>query len=211
MAGLPQLRPRSGEPAVVGALQLQLHRPASGVTAIGRTIDATMLHDVAAVIELPRNVTFSLAVSNVFDEEPPLARLPEGYDAMTSDPLGRTIRMGLRIVLLGDQPSSNTGVHHARAARRPFLCCRPLTVGEMSVSPRRCGDTPAKGGRPSAKVRCDFRQGSFARMTRVSLRYSRDFSEGCGRRRRPETRARVGGGGASQMPIHLHYRGIKTE
>ena len=68
-----------------------------GLTAVGRTIDATMLHDFAAVVELPRNVTFSLAVSNVLDDEPPLARLPEGYDAMTSDPLGRTVRMGLRM------------------------------------------------------------------------------------------------------------------
>lgn len=68
-----------------------------GLTAVGRTIDATMLHDFAAVIELPRNVTFSLAVSNVLDDEPPLARLAEGYDAMTSDPLGRTVRMGLRM------------------------------------------------------------------------------------------------------------------
>lgn len=67
------------------------------MTAVGRTIDASMLHDVAAVVELPRNVTFSLAVTNVFDEEPPLARLAEGYDAMTSDPRGRTIRTGLRM------------------------------------------------------------------------------------------------------------------
>ncbi|MDO9222079.1 MAG: TonB-dependent receptor [Caulobacter sp.] len=68
-----------------------------GLTAIGRTIEATTLHDVALVLDLPRNVTFSMAVSNVFDEEPPLARVAEGYDAMTSDPLGRTIRTGLRM------------------------------------------------------------------------------------------------------------------
>ncbi|CAN1572730.1 CirA Outer membrane receptor proteins, mostly Fe transport [Caulobacteraceae bacterium] len=67
------------------------------LTAIGRTIDASVLHDFALVLDLPRNLTFSLAVSNVFDEEPPLARLAEGYDAMTSDPLGRTIRTGLRV------------------------------------------------------------------------------------------------------------------
>jgi iron complex outermembrane receptor protein len=66
-------------------------------TAIGRTIDASLLHDFAAVVELPRNVTFSIAVTNVFDDEPPLARLSEGYDAMTSDPRGRTIRTGLRM------------------------------------------------------------------------------------------------------------------
>ncbi len=66
-------------------------------TAIGRTIDASTVHDVAAVVELPRNVTMSFAISNVFDVDPPLARLPEGYDAMTSDPLGRNFRLGLRM------------------------------------------------------------------------------------------------------------------
>ena len=49
------------------------------------------------VVRAVEDVTFSLAVSNVFDEDPPLARLAEGYDAMTSDPLGRTIRTGLRV------------------------------------------------------------------------------------------------------------------
>lgn len=67
------------------------------VTAIGRKIDASLLHDVAALVQLPRDVTFSMAISNILDDEPPLARLPEGYDAMTSDPLGRTVRMGLRM------------------------------------------------------------------------------------------------------------------
>ncbi len=67
------------------------------LTAIGRTIDASLLHDFSAVIDLPRQTTLLFAVSNVFDEEPPLARLPEGYDAMTSDPLGRTLKLGLRM------------------------------------------------------------------------------------------------------------------
>ena len=39
----------------------------------------------------------TLAVTNITDQEPPLARLPEGYDAMTTDPLGRTLRLGLRM------------------------------------------------------------------------------------------------------------------
>ena len=66
-------------------------------TAVGYDIDATTLHDFAAVIDLPRDVKLTLAVTNITDEEPPLARLPEGYDAMTTDPLGRTFRLGLRM------------------------------------------------------------------------------------------------------------------
>lgn len=65
-------------------------------TAIGYKIDSRILHDVAAVISLPHDTTFSVAVTNVFDRDPPLVRLAEGYDAMTSDPLGRTVRVGLR-------------------------------------------------------------------------------------------------------------------
>lgn len=67
-------------------------------TAIGRNIASRALADFAAVIDLPRDVTLTLAVSNVFDVDPPLARLAEGYDAMTSDPLGRNFRIGLRKV-----------------------------------------------------------------------------------------------------------------
>jgi iron complex outermembrane receptor protein len=66
-------------------------------TAIGYEIPSTTLHDFAALISLPRDLTLTLAVSNIFDEDPPLARLPEGYDAMTGDPLGRNYRIGLRM------------------------------------------------------------------------------------------------------------------
>ncbi len=66
-------------------------------TAIGFNIPATTLHDFAAVVDLPRNLSLTLAVSNIFDKDPPLARLAEGYDALTSDPLGRNYRVGLRV------------------------------------------------------------------------------------------------------------------
>ncbi len=65
-------------------------------TAVGYSIPGQFLHDVAVTVQMPWDVTFSLTVTNLFDKDPPLARLPEGYDAMTSDPLGRTIRLGLR-------------------------------------------------------------------------------------------------------------------
>lgn len=66
-------------------------------TAIGYQIAATTLHDFAAVVELPRNLSLTLSVNNIFDKDPPLVRLAEGYDAMTSDPLGRNYRIGLRM------------------------------------------------------------------------------------------------------------------
>lgn len=70
------------------------------VGATGKLIDqeigSTTLHDFATVIELPRNLSLTLAVSNVFDEEPQQVRLPEGYDAMTADVVGRNYRVGLR-------------------------------------------------------------------------------------------------------------------
>ena len=44
------------------------------VTAVGYDIASTTLHDFAAVIGLPRNLSLTLAVSNIFDEEPPLVR-----------------------------------------------------------------------------------------------------------------------------------------
>jgi len=64
---------------------------------IDQEIGATTLHDFAAVIDLPRSVALTLAVSNIFDEDPEMVRLPEGYDAMTSDVLGRNYRVGLRM------------------------------------------------------------------------------------------------------------------
>lgn len=65
-------------------------------TAVGYRINSQFLHDVALNVELLKDTTLTVAVTNLLDKDPPLARLPEGYDAMTSDPLGRTIRIGMR-------------------------------------------------------------------------------------------------------------------
>lgn len=65
-------------------------------TAVGYRINRQFLHDVAINVDLPWEIGFTFAVTNLLDADPPLARLPEGYDAMTSDPLGRTFRIGLR-------------------------------------------------------------------------------------------------------------------
>jgi len=65
-------------------------------TAVGYRIDSSLLHDVALSVNLPHDLNLTIAVTNILDDDPPLARLAEGYDAMTSDPLGRTLRLGVR-------------------------------------------------------------------------------------------------------------------
>ena len=67
-----------------------------GAAAVGYRLGSRLLHDLAVNIELPWEMNVNLAVTNLLDKDPPLARLAEGYDASTSDPLGRTFRMGLR-------------------------------------------------------------------------------------------------------------------
>ncbi|HRD44894.1 MAG TPA: TonB-dependent receptor [Caulobacter sp.] len=65
-------------------------------TTLGYSIPGQTLHDVALNVELPWETTFSFTVTNLFDEDPSLALLPEGYDAVTADPLGRNFRIGFR-------------------------------------------------------------------------------------------------------------------
>jgi iron complex outermembrane receptor protein len=36
-----------------------------------------------------------LAINNIFDRDPPFARTDINYDALTGDPLGRTVKLGL--------------------------------------------------------------------------------------------------------------------
>lgn len=64
--------------------------------AYGQKISSRTIHDLAIVVDLPRDLTATVAVSDLFDTEPALVRLPEGYDAMTADPRGRAIRLGLK-------------------------------------------------------------------------------------------------------------------
>ena len=72
------------------------HDHPEGSHAVGYEFASSVYHDVSAVIELPRNLSLVLAVNNIADKDPPLVRLPEGYDAMTADPLGRNYRVGVR-------------------------------------------------------------------------------------------------------------------
>ena len=62
----------------------------------GRTIDAQVLTDLAWRWQLPRDTTATVAITNLFDQDPSYARLDLGYDPFTGDPLGRTYKLSLR-------------------------------------------------------------------------------------------------------------------
>ncbi len=64
--------------------------------ALGQTIDEWITFDLTYRLIFADDLTFSLAVDNMFDEDPPFARLDLGYDPFTATPLGRTVKIGVR-------------------------------------------------------------------------------------------------------------------
>jgi iron complex outermembrane receptor protein len=63
------------------------------LTNKGQKIDAQVQVDFLYRASLPWDTTVSIAVDNVFDEDPSFARLDLGYDPFTGSPLGRTIKV----------------------------------------------------------------------------------------------------------------------
>ena len=55
-----------------------------------------MFHDLNYLLQLPWDMTLSLTVENLTDEDPSFARLDLSYDPFTSSALGRTYKLGLR-------------------------------------------------------------------------------------------------------------------
>ena len=51
---------------------------------------------MAIRITLPYDTTVTAAINNIFDRDPPFARTEISYDALTGDPLGRTIKVGVQ-------------------------------------------------------------------------------------------------------------------
>ena len=68
----------------------------SGIVTAGRKIKAQVLNDVTLLWEAPYATRVTLAISNIFDKDPPFARTDINYDALTGDPLGRTVKLGLQ-------------------------------------------------------------------------------------------------------------------
>ena len=44
-----------------------------------------------------QNLSFNTAIVNLFDQDPPFARLDYSYDPFTANPLGRTFKIGLTV------------------------------------------------------------------------------------------------------------------
>jgi iron complex outermembrane receptor protein len=71
--------------------------PVSGqVISRGSTIAASWTHNVDYRLLLPQETTLTIGIENLFDQDPSFARLDLNYDPFTGDPLGRTIKVGLK-------------------------------------------------------------------------------------------------------------------
>lgn len=62
----------------------------------GKEIDAQLTFDLNYRLDLGENTTVLVGVQNLTDEDPAFARLDLNYDPFTGDPIGRTVRVGLR-------------------------------------------------------------------------------------------------------------------
>jgi iron complex outermembrane receptor protein len=67
-----------------------------GIVPAGRTIKKIALSDLAFRYIGAWDTTWTLAINNVFDQDPSFARTELNYDALTGDPLGRTIKLGIQ-------------------------------------------------------------------------------------------------------------------
>ena len=61
----------------------------------GKNIGSFTTVDLAYRAVLPWNTTLSLAATNLFDRDPPFARLDLNYDPFTASSLGRVIKIGI--------------------------------------------------------------------------------------------------------------------
>jgi iron complex outermembrane receptor protein len=68
----------------------------SGIVSAGSRIKSTVIHDLVIRVDLPYTTTLTLTLNNVFDKDPSFARTDLNYDALTGDPLGRTVKVGVQ-------------------------------------------------------------------------------------------------------------------
>lgn len=66
------------------------------LVTFGVRLGAFMSHDVTYRVELPFDVTLTASVLNLFNQDPPTARLEYSYDPYIGNPIGRTYKIGLR-------------------------------------------------------------------------------------------------------------------
>ncbi|WP_374576517.1 TonB-dependent receptor domain-containing protein [Phenylobacterium sp.] len=71
--------------------------PVNGaVNTNGAKIDKYITHEIDYRVFLPWDTTLTASIDNVFDEDPPFARLDLNYDPFTASALGRTYKIGLK-------------------------------------------------------------------------------------------------------------------
>lgn len=68
--------------------------PECGTVTDGSKIGSQLLFDFAYRVRLPWDSAVTLAVTNIFDRDPPFARLELNYDPLTGNPIGRTFKVG---------------------------------------------------------------------------------------------------------------------
>jgi len=62
----------------------------------GKIIDDFITWDINYRWMVMEDMSIAIAVDNIFDEDPPLARLDLSYDPLTHSTLGRTFKLGIR-------------------------------------------------------------------------------------------------------------------
>ncbi len=86
-------------PAPAGLCRTQYRTEVSATDPLvvdsGRNIDSFTTHDFTYRVFLPWDVTGSFTVENIFDEDPPFARLDLNYDPFTASGLGRNWKVSL--------------------------------------------------------------------------------------------------------------------
>jgi iron complex outermembrane receptor protein len=70
--------------------------PLCGTQTAGQKISASLLIDAAYRVQLPWNTEVTVALMNAFDRDPSFARAEMNYDPLTGDPIGRTLKVGVR-------------------------------------------------------------------------------------------------------------------
>jgi iron complex outermembrane receptor protein len=89
--------PRAGNVIETGANEGFLTNPATTqANTKGLEIGSFTTIDLAYVLQLPADTTFSASVTNITDKDPPFSRLELSYDPTVVSPLGRTVEVGFR-------------------------------------------------------------------------------------------------------------------
>ncbi len=81
-------------PFLAGAYRDPLNNPVT--VSRGKVIDEFITFDLTYRWTLRDDMALALAIDNIFDEDPPFARLDLSYDPLTATTLGRTFKFGIR-------------------------------------------------------------------------------------------------------------------